>query len=138
MYDYHSRSHSPTISHPCASSWSIVSGVSAAAKLDAASIIAKNRPERMRDPKAAGGFFQRGRAPLCRTPRQLWPLGHIAARQSCRKRCRRSCPCAGRDEPGPPPGNRARTDHKALERVLKREKQARRELLLALADEVIE
>ena len=39
----------------CASSWSIVSGVSAAAKLDAASIIAKNRPERMRDPKAAGG-----------------------------------------------------------------------------------
>jgi hypothetical protein len=36
----------------------IVSGVSAAAKLDAASIIAKNRPERMRDPKAAGGFFK--------------------------------------------------------------------------------
>jgi hypothetical protein len=45
------------MSHPCASSWSIVSGVSAAAKLDAASIVAKNRPERMHDPKADGGFF---------------------------------------------------------------------------------
>ena len=35
-----------------------VSGVSAAARLDAASIVAKNRPERMHDPKAAGGFFE--------------------------------------------------------------------------------
>ena len=49
------------ISHPCASSWSIVSGASAAAKLDAASIVAKNRLERMQYPKAAGGFFQRNR-----------------------------------------------------------------------------
>jgi hypothetical protein len=34
-----------------------VSGVSAAAKLDAASIVVKNRPERMH-PKAAGGLFE--------------------------------------------------------------------------------
>jgi hypothetical protein len=32
--------------------------VSAAAKLDAANIAAKNRPERMHEPKAAGGFFK--------------------------------------------------------------------------------
>jgi hypothetical protein len=35
-----------------------VSGVSAAAKLDAVSIVAKNRPERMHHPKAAGGLFE--------------------------------------------------------------------------------
>ena len=63
MYDCRSRSHSPR-SPPCASSWSIVKGVSAAAKRDAASIVAKNSPERMRNPKAAGFFFQRNRAPL--------------------------------------------------------------------------
>jgi hypothetical protein len=41
-----------------------VSGVSAAAKRDAASIVAKNSPERMRNPKAAGFFFQRNRVPF--------------------------------------------------------------------------
>jgi hypothetical protein len=56
MCDYHSRSHNRDL-HPCASSWSIVSGVSAAAKLDAASIVARNRPERTHHPKAAGGLF---------------------------------------------------------------------------------
>jgi hypothetical protein len=34
-----------------------VTGVSAAAKLDAASIVAKNEPERMHHPKAVGGLF---------------------------------------------------------------------------------
>jgi hypothetical protein len=58
MYDYHSRSHSPRSPILARAVGSIVSGVFAAAKLDAASIIAKNRPERMRDPKGAGGFFK--------------------------------------------------------------------------------
>ena len=40
--------------HPCASNWSIVSGASAAARLDAVSIVARQRPKRMRE-------FQRGR-----------------------------------------------------------------------------
>jgi hypothetical protein len=55
MYDYHSRSHKPAIFRPCARSWSIV--ISAAARLNAASIVAKNKLERMHDPQSRPWLF---------------------------------------------------------------------------------
>jgi hypothetical protein len=90
----------------------------------------------MRDPKAAGGFFQRGRDPLCRTPGSYGLFG-TSPRAS-----RHAASGAGGVALAPDVLNQIlrraieqRTDHKAPERVLKREKQARRELAAKLGEE---
>ena len=86
----------------------------------------------MRDPKAAGGFFQRGRDPLCRTPGSYGLLG------TSRRASRHAASGAGGVALAPDVMNQIlrraieqRTDHKALERVLK----APRELAAKLGEE---
>ena len=130
MYDYHSRSHSPR--SPILAR--VVGRSSAVSPLPPSWMPPASLPktglnacETLKELAASS----KGSRPSLSNTRQLWPLGHIAARQSpCRKRCRRGCPCAGRDEPDPRRAIEQRTNYKALERVLK----ARRELAAKLGD----